>query len=58
MIPHETLEDRSDGPLGRLAQPRLRRFALENLILALGDDPSAVVERGEAAEELRALQGR
>jgi hypothetical protein len=58
MVPHETMEDRSDGPLGRLAQPRLRRFALENLILALGDDPENVVERGEVAEELRKLAGK
>jgi hypothetical protein len=56
VVPHESMEDRSDGPLGRIAQPRLRRFALENLLLALGDDPANVVERGEVAEELRALK--
>jgi hypothetical protein len=54
-IPSRSLEDRSDGPIGRVAHPRYRRIALESLLAALRDDPDAAAERAEIEAELRQL---
>jgi hypothetical protein len=55
IIPSKTLEDRSDGPIGRIAHPRYRRMALETLLEGLGDDPAAAAERAEIVAELATL---
>jgi hypothetical protein len=51
-IPAATLDDRSDGPIGRIAHPRYRRMALEALLLALGDGADTAAERDEVEAEL------
>jgi hypothetical protein len=51
-IPSKSLDDRSDGPIGRIAHPRYRRMALETLLVALGDGPDVAQEREEVSAEL------
>jgi hypothetical protein len=54
-IPFKSLDDRGQGPVGRIAHPRYRRLALETLLSALMDDASAAAERDEIGAELQQL---
>jgi hypothetical protein len=56
-LPHDSLDDRSDGPAGRMAQPRYRKLALESLLEALEDVPGAEAERDDVRAELARLAG-
>jgi hypothetical protein len=58
VVPHATLDDLADGPIGRISHPRWRRLALETLLLALGDDAAAAAERDEVREELARIPER
>ena len=54
-IPWQSLEDRMDGPVGRIAHPRYRRMALETLSRR-SPTTRAAAERDEIGAELRELE--